>query len=158
MPTVYIGIGSNLGDKEAHIKKAIARLGKKSSIRRTSSLYKTEPVGYSEQDWFLNCVVEIETCEMPRDLLVFLLTIEATMGRIRTFKNSPRIIDLDILLYDDLVINEKGLVIPHPRLHERLFVLVPLNEISPKLIHPVFGKSVEEILIQFPFQEGIEIL
>lgn len=145
MIKVFIGIGSNLGNKEENIRKAIELTKEKCKILKISSLYETEPVGYKEQDWFLNCAVEIVTELNPHELLKFLLLIEKILGRIRTIKNSPRTIDLDILFYGDKIINENNLIVPHPRLHERLFVLEPLKEICPHFIHPVFNKSVNEL-------------
>ena len=145
MVKAYIGIGSNLGNKEENIRKAIELIKEKCKILKVSSLYETEPVGYKEQDWFLNCAIEIETKLKPQELIKFLLLIEKKLGRIRTVKNGPRTIDLDILFYGSEIINEKNLIIPHPRLHERLFVLEPLKEVCPNFIHPVFNKSVNEI-------------
>jgi 2-amino-4-hydroxy-6-hydroxymethyldihydropteridine diphosphokinase len=142
----YIALGSNLGDKEKNIRRAIGLLEEKCKVLETSPLYKTEPVGYKNQDWFLNCVVEIETGFEPKALLLFLKTIEKKLGRKKTINNGPRTIDLDILFYEDKVINEKDLTIPHPRLHERLFVLKPLYDLCPDFIHPSLNKSVKETL------------
>ena len=145
MADVFIGIGSNIGNKEENIRSSIKLMKKKCRILKTSSLYETEPVGYKEQDWFLNCAIEAETKIEPLELLEFLKSIEKNIGRVKEIKNGPRIIDMDILFYDDKIINESELIIPHPRLHERLFVLEPLKEIAPELVHPVFGKSIGEI-------------
>ena len=145
MADAFLGIGSNIRDKEENIKKAIGLVREKYKVLKSSSLYETEPVGYKEQDWFLNCAVEIETKLTPLELLDFLKSVEKKLGRANTIKNGPRTIDLDILFYDGLIINEKNLTIPHPRLHERLFVLEPLKEIAPELVHPVLKKSIEEI-------------
>ena len=142
---VFIGIGSNIWNKEENIRKAIGSIKEKCKILRISSLYETEPIGYKKQNWFLNCAIEIETEFEPLELLNFLQSIEKKMGRVKTIKNGPRIIDLDILFYDNKVINEKGLAVPHPRLHERLFVLEPLKEIAPEFVHPVLNKSIKEI-------------
>jgi len=141
----YIGIGSNLGDKEKNIKKSIDLLKEKCRILKVSSLYETEPVGYTNQDCFLNCVVEIDTELKPEELLKFSQSIEKILGRIKTIKYGPRTIDLDILFYGNYIIKTKNLIIPHPRLHKRLFVLEPLNELCPELVHPVLKKSVEEL-------------
>lgn len=137
-----------MGDKLANLKKAIEELEKMegTKVLKLSSLYKTEPVGGVEQDWFVNAVAEVETGLTPRELLNKLLYIEKNLGRVRDVKWGPRVIDLDILLYDDLVMDEEGLSIPHPYLHERGFVLVPLAEIAPKVIHPKFKKSMTELV------------
>ena len=145
MTDVFIGIGSNIWNKEENIRKAICSIKEKCKILRISSLYETEPIGYKKQNWFLNCAIEIETEFEPLELLNFLQSIEKKMGRVKTIKNGPRIIDLDILFYDNKVINEKGLAVPHPRLHERLFVLEPLKEMAPDFVHPVLNKSIKEI-------------
>jgi len=145
MADVFIGIGSNIGNKEENIRKAIGLIKEKCKILRISSLYETEPIGFKKQDWFLNCAIEIETEFEPLELLNFLQSIEKKMGRVKTIKNGPRIIDLDILFYDNKIINEKGLAVPHPRLHERLFVLEPLKEICSDFVHPVLKKSISEL-------------
>src|SRR4030067_994666 len=132
MSVAYIGLGSNMGDKVANLKKAVLELGKVpgNKVLAVSSFYKTEPVGGVEQDWFVNAAAEIETSLTPRELLNKLLYIEKNLGRVRDARWGPRVIDLDILLYDDLVMDEEGLSIPNPYLHERGFVLVPLAEIA----------------------------
>lgn len=145
MAKVFIGIGSNLVDKKKNIQNAIKSVKEKCKILKASSLCETEPVAYKKQDWFLNCAIEVGTELEPLELLDFLQSIEKKMGRVRTIKNGPRIIDLDILFYDDKIINEPNLTVPHPRLHERLFVLEPLKEIAPEFVHPVLGKRVKEI-------------
>jgi len=146
MVNVYIGIGSNLGDRLANIDKALSLLSSKCKIIKKSSIHETEPVGYKEQGKFLNGVVSVETELKADELMEFLLDIEKKLGRIREIKNGPRIIDLDILFYGDEVIDSDKLIVPHPKLHERLFVLEPLNEIAPEFIHPVLKKSVKELL------------
>jgi 2-amino-4-hydroxy-6-hydroxymethyldihydropteridine diphosphokinase len=145
MARVIVGIGSNLGNKEENIRNSIKLIGEKCKILKTSSFYETEPVGCEEQGWFLNCAVEAETRLEPLELLEFLKSVEKRLGRAKTAKNGPRTIDLDILLYGNEIINEKNLIIPHPRLHQRLFVLEPLKEIAPELVHPAFGKNIREI-------------
>lgn len=158
MSVAYIGLGSNIGDKTGNLKKAIDELGRVSGnkVLAVSSFYKTEPVGEVEQDWFINAVVKIETGLIPRELLKTLLDIERNLGRIREIKWGPRIIDLDILLYDDLVIEEEGLAVPHPHLHERGFALTPLAEIAPGYVHPRLKKSISEILSVFKGSKKIE--
>jgi len=144
----YIGFGSNVGDGIRNCRRAIEAVGSDSRIRlvQRSPLYRTEPVGKRDQDWFINGVAAVETPMTPGELLGFLLSIEDRMGRIRKEKWGPRIIDLDILFYGDMVLDEYNLQIPHPRLQERRFVLVPLNDIAPDLIHPVFRQTVSQLL------------
>lgn len=158
MHIAFIGLGSNMGDKFANLKKAIEELEKMqgTKVLKLSSLYKTEPVGGAEQDWFVNAAAEIETSLTPRELLNKLLYIEKNLGRVRDVKWGPRVIDLDILLYDDLVMDEEGLSIPHPYLHKRGFVLVPLAEIAPKVIHPKLKKSMSELMRGIHDNKNIE--
>ncbi len=145
MSVVYLGLGSNIGDKEAHINAVLHLLSEKYKIKKKSHLYNTEPVGYPNQEWFLNCVVEIETDVDPKHLLSSLQSMERTLGRVKTVKNGPRIIDIDILFFGDLILKTKNLVIPHPLLHERLFVLQPMMDLNPDLIHPVLKKSIQQL-------------
>ena len=149
---VYLGLGSNLGDKVANCLRALTEVSAShhNQIHALSSLYKTEPIGYRDQDWFINCVAEVSTTLPPRPFHAFLQGIEKGMGRKKTVKMGPRIIDLDILFYGAEVIEEAGLIIPHPLLHERGFVLVPLAELAPELRHPVLQKTAAELL------EGLE--
>lgn len=159
MPIAYIGLGSNMGDKTANLKRAIDDLEKVpgNKVLAVSSFYKTEPVGNVDQDWFINAAAKVETVLTPRELLGILLKIEKELGRVRDAKWGPRVIDLDILMYDDLVIKEEGLVIPHPYLHERGFALVPLAEIAPDVVvHPIFKKSVKELLKGLDEHQKIE--
>ncbi|MBS3128746.1 2-amino-4-hydroxy-6-hydroxymethyldihydropteridine diphosphokinase [Candidatus Woesearchaeota archaeon] len=146
MTKVFLGLGSNLGDRKAYLEKAMSCLKEKTKIVACSSLYKTEPVGYGNQNDFYNRVIEIETRLQPKKLLTFLQKIEKKLGKKKKRKNGPRTIDIDILLYDRLVIKEKNLIIPHPRMHERRFVLIPLKEIAPKFVHPKMKKSISELL------------
>lgn len=145
MSFIYLGIGSNKGNKLSNIKEALKYLKEKIRITRVSSLYLTEPVGI-EGKWFINCVLEAKTEKQPLKVLKELLKIEKRMGRMRTKEKRPRIIDLDFLLYDGKIIEEEGLILPHPRLHTRRFVLIPLREINPQFFHPLLKKSVNEIL------------
>ena len=145
MTDVYLGVGSNLGDKQGNIRKALDLLQEKCEVRAVSSLYNTEPVGFADQDWFLNGAVKIETELAPGELRFFLRSIEERLGKKNIRKNGPRTIDLDILFYGNRTIDEVGLTIPHPRLHERLFVLAPLEEICPDFVHPLLNRSVREL-------------
>lgn len=144
----YVGIGSNKGDPVTHCLDSIKHISSLEDVEvlRRSSLYRTEPVGFKEQEWFINCVVEVRTPQTPHTLLRMLQLIEDRMGRIRGEKWGPRIIDLDILLYGQKVIEDDNLHIPHPELHRRRFVLVPLNEIASYVIHPLFGVSIQGLL------------
>jgi 2-amino-4-hydroxy-6-hydroxymethyldihydropteridine diphosphokinase len=148
MTEVYLGLGSNLGDKAANLRAALKLLSgaqdSEVTLLAVSSLYRTEPVGYLDQDWFLNAAAHIATQLGPHELLIRLLAIERELGRVRTVRNGPRTIDLDILLWQNAIVNEDDLVIPHPRLHERLFVLEPLAEIAPDVRHPVLGMIISE--------------
>ncbi len=147
MSVVYIGIGSNLGNREVNCKKALEQIRQRGmTIRKESSRYETEPWGVHDQPHFLNMAVEIETELGPEELLRALKGIETAMGRSKTFKWGPRIIDLDILLFGDLVLDGEELKIPHPFMHERDFVLKPLAEIAPGVKHPVLRKSIKELL------------
>ena len=148
----FIGIGSNIGDKIENCLIAIDMIDKIKgcSVIKRSSFYKTEPVGFKDQNWFVNCVILIDTIFSPHSLLKKLQKIENVMGRKRKIKWGPRIIDLDILLFDSLIIKDKKLAVPHPLMHKRRFVLVPMNQLAPDLIHPVFNKSIKELLNNIP--------
>lgn len=141
----FVGLGSNLDDPEQQVTTAMAELGQMEDARRIacSSLYRTAPVGFAEQPEFVNAVVMLETMRGPRALLRQLLAIEHRHGRTRTFVNAPRTLDLDLLLYGEQSIDEAGLVVPHPRLYERAFVLAPLNEIYPEAMVPGRGRVGE---------------
>ncbi|HNH25573.1 MAG TPA: 2-amino-4-hydroxy-6-hydroxymethyldihydropteridine diphosphokinase [Anaerolineales bacterium] len=144
---VYLALGSNMGNRLANLKNAISNLTPQMDVKKKSLVYETPPWGYTDQPAFLNQVVMVETYMEPENLLGHLKRLETVLGREPTFENGPRVIDVDILFYDDLVLNSPPLVIPHPRLHHRGFVLVPLNDIAPELIHPILGKSISELLL-----------
>jgi 2-amino-4-hydroxy-6-hydroxymethyldihydropteridine diphosphokinase len=156
----YIGIGSNLGDKTDQCEKAISEILKvdRHKLLAKSSFFKTQPMGYTSQDCFVNGVIKIETNLEPIDLLRTLKTIESNLGRLKTFRWGPRLIDLDILFFDEREIQTEELQVPHPLIHERQFVLIPLVEIDPGLIHPVLGKTVQELLENLKQDQGVEKL
>ncbi len=145
--TAFIGIGSNQGLARENCEQAVKELNSLAEVwvKSSSSLYETAPVGIENQDWFINSVVKIETTLLPPALLEKLLAIEGKMGRVRRVKWGPRIIDLDLLLYEDLILTEANLKIPHPELHKRKFVLEPLKEIAPQFLHPILKKPIEEL-------------
>ncbi|MYC76062.1 2-amino-4-hydroxy-6-hydroxymethyldihydropteridine diphosphokinase [Candidatus Poribacteria bacterium] len=148
MHVVYIGFGSNIGDRLSHIQSAIHTLSKTEGItlQKISSIYKTDPVGYVAQAQFLNGVAAIQTSLSPLSLLHTLKDIETAVGRKHRIRWGPREIDLDILIYADLCVQTEELVIPHPEMHLRGFVLVPLAQIAPDLVHPIFQESVQTLL------------
>ena len=146
----YLSLGSNVGDREANLRQAIRRLADLDRVRAISSFYETEPVEFTEQPWFLNCAAALETTRAPKELLNKLLALELEMGRRRTQNKGPRIIDLDILLFDSAIVNTPGLTIPHPSLAERRFVLEPLAEIAPEAVHPVLKKTIRALRDELP--------
>jgi 2-amino-4-hydroxy-6-hydroxymethyldihydropteridine diphosphokinase len=143
---VYLALGTNLGNRLVNLKTAISSLTPQMNVKKKSPVYETPPWGFADQPTFLNQVVMVETYEGPERLLRHLKRLETALGRVPNFQNGPRPMDIDILFYDDLVLDTAPLVIPHPRLHERAFVLVPLADIAPDLVHPVLHKSVLEML------------
>jgi 2-amino-4-hydroxy-6-hydroxymethyldihydropteridine diphosphokinase len=158
MADAYLGLGSNMGDKRAYLRQALDRLSLVCAVKKVSSLYVTEPVGNKEQNWFLNAAVHIGCEQPPAELLSLLLAIEHDLGRVRSAKNAPRTIDIDLLFYGDLVLESEDLAVPHPRLHERRFVLAPLAEIAPDLMHPVLGRSIQELADTLESDERVERL
>jgi 2-amino-4-hydroxy-6-hydroxymethyldihydropteridine diphosphokinase len=146
MKIVYLALGTNLGDRLANLRDALNVLAPDVSVLRESTIYETPPWGFTDQPAFLNMVVEAETSLRPRALLTYLKQREDELGRVKNFRNGPRHIDLDILFYDDVVYEDERLQIPHPRLHERAFVLVPLSDLAPDFVHPVLGKDVKSLL------------
>lgn len=143
---VYLALGTNLGDRLANLRNALAILPPRVVPVQFSHIYETEPWGYANQPAFLNMVIAAETSLSPAELLVFLQQAEGRLGRQVSFPNGPRLIDLDILFYDDWIVATPPLVIPHPRLHERAFVLVPLTDIAPDHLHPVLGETTWRLL------------
>jgi 2-amino-4-hydroxy-6-hydroxymethyldihydropteridine diphosphokinase len=150
----YLSLGSNLGDRQAHLRQAILQLGSIGQVTAISSYYETEPVDFTDQPWFLNCAVALETNKTPIELMRSILEIERAMGRERVQKKGPRIIDIDILLFGDAVVDSEEVTIPHPAMHERRFVLEPLAEIAAEARHPVLNKTIRELLGRMPEQEG----
>lgn len=163
MPNLaYLSLGSNVGDREAHLRDALARLGTAGRVAAVSSSYETEPVELTRQPWFLNCAVALETGQTPRQLMTTILGIEEEMGRRRVQKKGPRSIDIDILIFvtvtgetvtgdtKETVADSKELTIPHPAMHQRRFVLEPLAEIAPDLLHPLFKKTIRELRDELP--------
>lgn len=147
---VYLSLGSNLGNRETNLHEAIQRLGMLGRVTCVSSFYETEPVDFTDQPWFLNCAIELETAINPSALMTALLKIEETMERKRLQEKGPRNIDIDVLLFGDLILETPELTIPHPAMHLRRFVLEPLAEIAPEVQHPVLKKSARELLEGLP--------
>jgi 2-amino-4-hydroxy-6-hydroxymethyldihydropteridine diphosphokinase len=144
----YLSLGSNLGDRAANLREALAHLEAAGNLLAVSAFYETQPVEVPDQPWFLNSVAAIETGKTPRELLQFALQIESAMGRLRKREKGPRKIDIDILLFGDLVVDEPGLKIPHPAMHRRRFVLEPLVEIAAEARHPTLGKTAQNLLLE----------
>jgi len=152
---VYLSLGTNMGNRAANLRQAVSLLPPQMQVKAKSKVYETPPWGYTDQDDFLNQVVKTTTYVEPKPLLKHLKRLEIAMGREASFRHGPRLIDIDILFYDDETFESPALVIPHPHLHERGFVLLPLMDIAPDLIHPVLNKSIRQ-MIAFCDTSGIK--
>ena len=139
---IYLGLGSNVGDRVTNLNRAFANF----ALLQQSSIYETEPVGFLDQPWFLNAVINIDSKLSPRALLEFCQKIENQMGRKRDILKGPRTIDIDLLFYDDLVLTAPDLILPHPQIQNRRFVLEPMNQIAPDFVHPVLKRTIRELL------------
>ena len=155
---VYLVLGPNLGNRLENLMSAVERLSEKTTIECISSVYETEPIGYKEQPFFFNAVLLVRTELEPMDLLGFIKFIEDDIGRKESFRNAPRPIDVDILLYNDLVMQTEELKIPHPRMNERAFVLVPLLEIAPNLIDPISRRSFSDLRNELGDLDGVRLV
>lgn len=152
---VYLSLGSNLGDRAANLKAAIVLLNAEGTVLAVSSFYKTEPVEFTAQPWFLNCTLKLDTEKSPKELLTSLLAIEQDMGRQRKQDKGPRVIDIDILLFGACMVDTAELTIPHPSMHERRFVLEPLAEIAPEVCHPALNRTIQELRDALPKGQAV---
>lgn len=156
MPNIaYLSLGSNISDREHHLRHAIECLEQLGRVAAVSSWYETEPVEFTDQAWFLNCAVALDTTKTPAELMAALLGLEQESGRQRTQRKGPRTIDIDILLFGETILNLPGLTIPHPAMHERRFVLEPLAEIAPEARHPALKKTIRELLTEMPAGQAV---
>ena len=153
---VYLGLGSNLGDRMDNLAQAVERLSQRLTLKKLSSVYETEPIYIKEQPLFLNTVLSANTRLTPFKLLSFIKGIESELGRQPSFRNAPRLIDIDILFYGDQIIDTLELTIPHPRITERAFVLVPLAEIAPGLVYPLTHEKISDLLIRVEGLGGVK--
>lgn len=157
MPEVLLGLGSNVGDRERNLADAVVRLEAGGvAVSRRSALYLAEPVALLPQGWFVNAAVRGRTDLVPEKLLELCLDVERELGRVRDRHHGPRTLDVDVLLYDDLVRDTPELIVPHPRMHERRFVLVPLNDVAPEVRHPTLGRTVAELLRDCPDRSQVQ--
>jgi 2-amino-4-hydroxy-6-hydroxymethyldihydropteridine diphosphokinase len=152
---VYLSLGSNLGDRVANLRTALEKLSALGTIAAVSSFYETEPLEVTAQPWFLNCTAELDTEKMPRQLIAGILNLEQSMGRQRKQQKGPRTIDIDILLFGASVIEMASLTVPHPKLHQRRFVLEPLAEIAPEVRHPVLKRTMRELRDALPAGQAV---
>lgn len=157
MFNAYLGLGSNIGERKKNLERAVDYISEECRIVGISKIYETEPVGYLNQDWFLNSAVSVETSFSPIELYSFCKRIEKRMDRETSLKNYPRIIDIDLLFYENISLKNDFLQIPHKGTDKRLFVLVPLNDIAPDLVHPILNESISTLLAKNKSRKGIRI-